>query len=126
MGPRTGRRPVNHATRADLVRRLRRRVQEISELIDALAAEPAPPPPRPASDEPAPWRERLWTVPPETLLRVHDVAEALDRSASWVYKRTYRGAADPLPAERLGSELVFRADALRAWIAETLGRTEAA
>ena len=38
------------------------------------------------------WRERLWMVPEETRLSVPDVAEALGRSKSWVYKKANRQA----------------------------------
>lgn len=114
--------------RTDLVRRLRERIRGLSELVDALEVQPepaAPTGPR-LHEEPPAWPERLWTVPPETLLRVPDVAAALQRSTSWVYKRTYKGAANPLPAERLGADLVFRAGEIRDWVEATLGRGDAA
>jgi hypothetical protein len=82
------------------------------------------------------WRERLWTCPPETLLGVRDVAEALGRPRSWVYRAasswTYRKGeipegetkpervrlrrVAPLPCQRLDGELVFTAGAVRHWI----------
>lgn len=70
---------------------------------------------------PASWRERLWLVPAETRLGVVEVAEALGRPRSWVYRRTGPAAetagVTPLPCRRLDGELVFVAAELRAWIA---------
>jgi predicted DNA-binding transcriptional regulator AlpA len=66
----------------------------------------------------ATWRERLWLVASETRLGAHEVAEALGRSRSWIYKRTARGAEGRIPCRRLDGELVFLAGELRAWIRE--------
>src|SRR5579864_7786486 len=77
--------------------------------------------PSPASTPPPPavetWRERLWTVPADTRLGVPEVAEAIGRPRSWVYRRT-SGKSDkaPLPFRRLDGELVFVAGELRAWL----------
>lgn len=63
------------------------------------------------------WRERLWTVPAETRLGVRDVAEAIGRPRSWIYRRT--GEKCPkarLPHRRLDGELVFLAGELRTWL----------
>jgi hypothetical protein len=80
---------------------------------------------------PPTWRERIWTCPAETRLGVRDVAEALKRPVSWVYRAVslwcYSKANDgtrlktrrldaPLPHERLSGELVFRAGRVREWI----------
>lgn len=67
------------------------------------------------------WRERLWTVPAETRLGVHELAEALDRSADFVYravdpKRSEHRGRDPLPCSRLDGVLVFTAGAIRRWL----------
>ena len=66
------------------------------------------------------WRERLWFAPSEARLNAHEVAEALGRSASWVYKRTGTTRRDddpaPLPCRRMDGSLVFLAGELRAWI----------
>ena len=67
------------------------------------------------------WREKLWIVPPETRLNVREVAQALGRSTSWVYKRTSRAS----PRQRLphrsmdGGKLVFLAGEVRTWVRET-------
>jgi len=63
------------------------------------------------------WRERLWTCPPDTRLGVREVAEALGRPKSWVYRAvaSARGV-HRLPAARLNGELVFEAGAVREWI----------
>lgn len=94
---------------------------------DVLAAldqdEPAAPVPAEPADAPAlpaSWRERLWRVPAETRLGVVEVAEALGRPKSWVYRRTGPAAetagVSPLPCRRLDGELVFVAGELRAWL----------
>ncbi len=62
------------------------------------------------------WRERLWLVPAETRLGVHEVCEALDRSQSWAYRRTGAKAKDPLPHRLMDGQLVFTAGELRTWI----------
>jgi hypothetical protein len=67
------------------------------------------------------WRERLWTVPPETRLGVREVAEAVDRSRDWVYravsgKGATKAGRDRLPCQKLDGELVFTAGAVRTWI----------
>jgi predicted DNA-binding transcriptional regulator AlpA len=70
--------------------------------------------PSPAPTGPATWRERLWTCPEETRLGVREVAEAMGRPASWVYRAVAR-ERDPLPMRRLDGELVFAAGDVRAW-----------
>jgi len=69
--------------------------------------------------EPVPltWRERLWIVPPETRLGVLEVAEAIGRPRSWVYRHTSkRSEKAPRPLRRLDGELVFTAGEIRAWV----------
>lgn len=64
------------------------------------------------------WRERLWTAPEDTRLGVLDVAEAVGRPRSWVYRAVNaKRGADRLPARRLDGELVFQAGEVRAWLA---------
>jgi predicted DNA-binding transcriptional regulator AlpA len=66
----------------------------------------------------ATWRERLWTCPPETHLGVRDVAEAVGRPRSWVYRAVSgKREAHRLPARRLDGELVFTAGDVRTWLA---------
>ncbi|MBA3340449.1 MAG: hypothetical protein H0W30_01220 [Gemmatimonadaceae bacterium] len=81
----------------------------------------APPAPAVIEAEPSTWRERLWTCPPETRLGVHELAEALDRSADFVYravdaKWSAKRGRDPLPCSRLDGVLVFTAGAIRRWL----------
>ena len=65
------------------------------------------------------WRERLWTVPPETRLGVIELSEALGRAKSWTYRHTSRRSGLPrIPHRRLDGELVFVAGEVRAWIAD--------
>jgi predicted DNA-binding transcriptional regulator AlpA len=66
---------------------------------------------------PTTWRERLWTVPAETRLGVVEVAEALNRPRSWVYRHTStRTGLSRLPHRKLDSELEFLAGEIRKWI----------
>lgn len=88
-----------------------------------LEDEPAAalPDPALAEAEPVSWRERFWTCPPETRLGVRELAEALDRSADFVYravdpKRSAGRGRDPLPCSRLDGVLVFSAGAVRRWL----------
>jgi hypothetical protein len=65
------------------------------------------------------WRERLWTCPAATRLGVREVAEAMNRPRSWVYRATSsRRAGRRLPATHLSGELSFSAEAVRRWIRE--------
>ena len=92
---------------------------EATALLGLLAgAEPfsAPAAPRVATFEPT-WRERLWTVPPETRIGVRELAEALGRPKSWVYRRTApHGERAPLPHRKLDGELVFIVGEIRGWL----------
>ena len=72
--------------------------------------------PNPTAGVPT-WREKIWTVPVETRLGVREVAEAIGRPRSWVYRRT--GVKSPkahLPHRKLDGELVFVAGELREWL----------
>ncbi|MFC1791911.1 hypothetical protein ACFL0I_05580 [Gemmatimonadota bacterium] len=63
------------------------------------------------------WREKLWVVPAETRLGVVEVAEALGRSKSWVYKRSGpKAARTRLPCRKLDGELSFLVGELRTWV----------
>jgi predicted DNA-binding transcriptional regulator AlpA len=90
---------------ADLVR---------AAVLEALAEARDLTPPRPVNDEPASWRERLWTTHAETRMDVDELAEALGRPRSAIYKLT---SAEAIPhAKDLSGCLVFRAGEIRAWI----------
>ena len=65
---------------------------------------------------PCSWRSRLWTEPPERRIGVEEVAEALGRSDSWVYKHVGPKVESPLPSKKFGGELVFLVGELRAWL----------
>lgn len=66
---------------------------------------------------PTSWRERLWTAPAETRIGVIELAEALDRPKSWVYRHTMEKAAgDRLPHRKLDGELQFIVGEVRAWM----------
>jgi hypothetical protein len=63
------------------------------------------------------WRERLWTCPADTRLGVREVAEALGRPRSWVYRAAaVKRGLRRLPAVRFGGELVFEAGVVRDWV----------
>src|SRR6267143_2157979 len=67
----------------------------------------------------ASWRERLWTVPPETRIGAVELCEAIGRTKSWVYRCTGPKAAGPrLPHRLLHGELVFVVGELRQWLLE--------
>ena len=59
------------------------------------------------------WRERLWVAPAETRMGVRDVAEALGRPVSFVYRGT---STKTIPHRKLDDELTFTAGELRAWL----------
>lgn len=84
-----------------------------------LQAEPSPPRPQPVDDGPPEptWRERIWTCPPETRLGTNELAEAMGRPRSWVYRHTSKESGLPqLPHRKLGGELVFLAGEIRDWL----------
>ena len=73
---------------------------------------------------PVTWRERLWTCPGDTRLGVRELAEALGRPRSWVYRAVAgKREAKRLPAFRFGGELSFEAGAVREWIEQQESRT---
>lgn len=75
-------------------------------------------PPSPAATtSPTSWRERLWTVAPDTRLGVQEVAEAVGRSRDWVYRHTGpSGSGIRLPHRKLDGALVFVASEVRNWL----------
>lgn len=65
----------------------------------------------------ATWRERLWTCPPDTRLGVREVAEAVGRPRSWVYRAcAAKRGPGRLRARRLDGELVLLASEVRDWL----------
>ncbi len=63
------------------------------------------------------WMERLWTAPPETRIGVRELADAMGRPRSWVYRRTApNGERAPIPHRKLDSELVFVVEEIRSWV----------
>jgi hypothetical protein len=85
--------------------------------------QPEPEPANPAGDGPplVTWREKLWTVPAETRIGVHELTEALGKPRSWVYRHTSPKAAEAagyplIPHRKLEGELIFVVGELRAWI----------
>lgn len=90
----------------------------VAEQLDGESVEAPQTAAAPVATEPATWRERVWTCPAETRLRVPEVAEALDRSESYVYRRTMpRAEGQRLPVRRDdGGEVWIAAGDLREWI----------
>jgi len=69
---------------------------------------------------PPSWRERLWTVPPDTRIGATELAEALGVSRKWVYARTStRGDRRPIPHRKIDGLLFFRVGDVRAWLDDT-------
>ena len=66
------------------------------------------------------WRERIWLVPDDTRLGVHECAEVFGEKRNWVWARTRtdagKSALRQLPVQRIDGNLVFRAADLRAWM----------
>ena len=91
-------------------------VASLAELLTALEAESGPLLEEPSEPGSRTWRERLWTVPAETRLGVHELSEALNRPRSWIYRRTGEKAEDRIPHRKQGGELVFAAGEVRAWL----------
>ena len=82
-------------------------------------AAPATTPSPPTMPVQPTWRERLWTAPAETRIGVAELAEALGRPRSWVYRRTApNGQRAPLPHRKLDGELVFVVGEIRDWLQE--------
>ena len=64
-----------------------------------------------------PWKERLWSCHCETRLGVRELAEAVGRSRSWVYRHTSPKSGFPLiPHRKLDGELVFVVSEIREWL----------
>jgi hypothetical protein len=89
--------------------------QTLLTIADAPVGVPAP-----TSSESAPlsWRERIWTVPAEVRLGVAEVAEAIGRPKSFVYRHTSAKISDAerLPHLKMNGELVFVVSEIRAWL----------
>ncbi len=62
----------------------------------------------------------MVTVQPERLWKVSDVADFLQMSTSWVYKMAEAGL---LPVRRIGANLRFSPDEIRAYAAGTFTPT---
>jgi hypothetical protein len=88
--------------------------QQLRAIADA--EEPAAIPP--TLPQEATWREKLWTVPTDTRMTVPDVAEAIGRPLSWVYRHTSVKSAGEqrLPHRKMDGELLFVAGEIRAWL----------
>lgn len=52
------------------------------------------------------------------LLTVKEVCKLLNVSQRFVYRRTERGASDPIPFIRVGGHLRFRRQTIYDWVAE--------
>ena len=63
------------------------------------------------------WREKLWTAPAEVRIGTQEVAEALGKPVSWVYRHTSgKSGYTLLPYRKLNGELLFVVGEIRAWV----------
>ena len=63
------------------------------------------------------WRERLWTAPSDARIGTAELAEALGRPPSWIYRHTSaRSCCAPIPHRKLDGELVFLVGEVRQWV----------
>lgn len=62
------------------------------------------------------WRERLHDVPDGTLLSVAELAQALGRPRSSIYRWAGPSAADRIPSARVDGRLQFQAGDVRRWL----------
>lgn len=93
----------------------------LERLAQMLRQQPAADPIPSGRREPEPltWREKLWTVPPETRIGVTELAESVARPKSFVYRHVSpHGAVAPIPCRKLAGELVFVVGEVRRWICE--------
>jgi excisionase family DNA binding protein len=61
--------------------------------------------------------EQLKLFPPIRYLTIDEVAALMSVPKSFIYRRTCRGHADPIPSFRFGGHLRFRLDEIEEWIA---------
>ena len=86
---------------------------------NAASIPPAPLPSPPEAAEGTRPPSRLTpaaSAAPQHQLNVKELCSLLNVSPSWVYKRTFKGASDPLPVARIGG-LKFDAERVRQYIA---------
>lgn len=118
--------PLSFSTMADVVEwcsrapqgtRLEARAfgEALEHVMDDDDASRAKEPSDPRPEDHLTWREKLWRVPGETRINVEQLAEALDRPTSFIYKRT---ASDDIPHRKLFGVLAFRVGEIRTWIRE--------
>jgi len=101
-----------------LAKTLQEGADALKDAAKKVGAQPSEPEATPATLE-LTWRERLWLVPAETRMGVNELAEALGRSKSWVYKRTQgRAGEELLPYRKLDGELQFGVGEIRTYLHE--------
>jgi hypothetical protein len=65
------------------------------------------------------WRERFWTCDPNIRVGVKELAEAVGRTKSWVYRHvSAHGSCPPIPHRKLDGELVFVVGEARRYVIE--------
>ena len=101
-----------------LAKTLQEGADALKDAAKKVGVQPSEPGATPATLE-LTWRERLWLVPAETRMGVNELAEALGRSKSWVYKRTQgRAGEELLPYRKLDGELQFVVGEIRTYLHE--------
>lgn len=65
------------------------------------------------------WRERFWECDPNVRLGVKELAEAVGRPKSWLYRHTGKAGRCPrIPHRRIDGELTFVVGEVRVWLIE--------
>lgn len=87
-------------------------------LRDALTAQPPEEPQQIPTDRASDWRERLWHAPDEMRIGAKEVAAAVGKPISWVYRHTSaKSGYDLLPHRRIDNALTFTVGDIKAYIA---------
>ena len=109
---------MNTPRTAEALRTCGAAMVEIADALEEEAAFGSPNTPLgvEADSQPTSWRSRLWTEHEERRIGVEETAEALYRSASWVYKNVGPKVEDPLPCTKFRGELSFQVGELRSWL----------
>lgn len=93
----------------------------LAEILGGLRSENAPAaPPGPSAPATQPtWPERLCSAPAEMRMGAVELAAALGRPRSWVYRHTSRKSGLPvIPHRKLDGQLVFLVGEVRQWLRE--------
>ncbi len=91
----------------------------VADYLEGLVGKPVQAVPTADSQPRLPWAALLWLVPPATRVGIAELAEAVGRPKSWVYRHTSQtGECPRLPHRKLDGELVFVVGEVRPWLLE--------